>query len=149
MGPMGAGTRPGTTRTYQARLRGGPDDGALVYVSPLPGGAPPDFFHAGPDDPGVYVLAGAPRADGSLPYLFISSLPCAPGPELDRSSTWTLVSVTGDGQAPQVWHQHGQGASPVRLRAETASSAPLPAFVGRVYSCPECDETTVISLPEA
>ena len=133
---------------YQARLRGGPDDGALVRVCSLPGGAPPDFFHAGPDDPGVYVLAGAPHEDESLPYLFISSLARAQEPEPDRPSTWTLVSMAKDDGVPRVWHQHGERERPVSLRAEAASSARLPAFVGRVYSCPECDETTVISLPE-
>lgn len=145
---MEIGTRSGTVSTYQARLRGGPDDGAIVRVSPLPDGAPPDFFHAGPDDPGVYVLAGAPHEDGSLPYWFISSLPQAPDPQPERASTWTLVSVAAGDETPRVWHQHEEGARPVRLHSESASSARLPAFVGRVYTCPECEETTVISLPE-
>lgn len=146
---MEIGTRPGIAQAYEARLRGGPDDGAVVRVSPLPDGAPPDFFHAGPDDPGVYVLAGAPHEDGSLPYWFISSLPYAEQPEPDRPATWTLVSVASGDEAPRVWHQHGEGALPIQLSAETASSARSPAFIGRVYTCPECEETTVISLPEA
>jgi hypothetical protein len=145
---METGTTQTTPQTYRARLRGGPDDGAQVRVSPLPGGAPPDFFHAGPDDPGVYVLAGAPHEDGSLPYWFISSLPSAAEPVEPPASTWTLVSLSGDGGSPKVWHQHGEGTAPVRLHVERAMSDSLPAFVGRAYTCPECDETTVISLPE-
>lgn len=137
-----------TMRAYRARLRGGPDDGALVPVTPLPGGAPPDFFHAGPDDPGVYVLAGAPRDDGTLPYWFISSLPMAAGSTEVRPSTCTLVSMAGGQGSPKVWHQHGEGRAPVRLHA-AAADAPLPSCIGRTYICPECEETTVISLPRA
>lgn len=145
---MDQSTTTTTSQPYIARLRGGPDDGALVRVVPLPGGSPPDFFHAGPDDPGVYVLAGAPREDGSLPYWFIPSLPQAEEPVVPRESTWTLVSMAGGHEPPKVWHQHGEGTSPVRLHAELARSGQVPSFVGRAYVCPECDETTVISLPE-
>ncbi len=38
----------------------------IVRVTSLPGGGPPDFFHAGPDDQGVYVLAGMPHSDEML-----------------------------------------------------------------------------------
>jgi len=148
MAAMKTGTSAGTTRTYEARLRGGPDDGARVRVTPLPSGGPPDFFHAGPDDPGVYVLAGAPFDDGSLPYWFISSLPRSEEPEPPEGPTWTLVSLAGDPESPKIWHQHGEGTRPVRLREEDARSSRLPSFVGRVYTCPECEETTVVSLPE-
>lgn len=140
-------TTPARAQTYHAKLRGGPDDGALVRVTPLPNGAPPDFFHAGPDDSGVYVLAGAPHEDGSLPYWFISSLPMAEEPDSMGGSTWTLISIAEGDAAPQVWHQHSEGTQPVRLRAETAPSSKVPSFVGRVYTCPDCEETTVISLP--
>jgi hypothetical protein len=135
-------------QTYQARLRGGPDDGALVRISALPGGAPPDFLDARPEDPGLYVLAGAPHADGSLPYWFMSSLQAAQEQAATDGPTWTLVSIPEGREAPRVWHQHREGEPPVRLRAEPAASARVPSFVGRVYSCPECEETTVISLPE-
>lgn len=145
---METGIRPTAIPTYQARLRGGPDDGAMVRITPLPGGAPPDFFHAGPDDPGMYVLAGAPLEDGSLPYWFISSLPRSEEPDQPSGTTWTLVSITDDDEPPQVWHQHGEGSPPVRLHSETATSSRTPSFVGRAYTCPECEETTVISLPE-
>lgn len=134
-------------KAYRARLRGGPDDGAIVDVSALPGGGPPDFFHAGPDDPGMYVLAGAPRQDGSLPYWFMSSLPAVGELVGPRCSTWTLVSVSEDGRHTQVWHQHGTDASPVRLLAERNGSLTAPSFSGRAYYCPECGDSTVISLP--
>lgn len=140
-------TPPAAARTYRAKLRGGPDDGALVRVTPLPDGAPPDFFHAGLDDSGVYVLAGAPHEDGSLPYWFISSLPREEEPDSPAESTWTLVSIAEGDESPQIWHQHSDGAQPVRLRAETAPSSKVPSFVGRVYTCPECEATTVVSLP--
>jgi hypothetical protein len=132
---------------YRARLRGGPDDGAVVDVSALPGGGPPDFFHAGPADPGMYVLAGAPYADGSLPYWFISSLPAIEEQVEAHRSTWTLVSVSGDNRRPKVWHQHGAGTTPVRMRAERIGSERTPSFMGRAYHCPECGDMTVISLP--
>jgi hypothetical protein len=148
-GPMEQGIDSRTLQTYHARLRGGPDDGALVLVSPLPSGAPPDFFHAGPDDPGVYVLAGAPLADGSLPYWFISSLPRTDEPVEVTRSTWTLISIAADDGSPKVWHQHGEGSVPVRLRVERIGSERTPSFMGREYTCPECEETTIISLPES
>jgi hypothetical protein len=148
MGPMERATTTTLPSAYRARLRGGPDDGAVVHVSALPGGGPPDFFHAGPDDPGMYVLAGAPRDDGSLPYWFVSSLPADDALGEPRCSTWTLVSVSGDGGHPKVWHQHGAGASPVRLQARRIGSARTPSCTDRAYYCPECGDTTVISLPE-
>lgn len=148
MGGMEKSTTSTTPQTYRATLRGGPDDGASMLVNPMPGGVPPDFFHAGPDDPGVYVLAGAPLEDGALPYWFISSLPRAEEPVVPAHATWTLVSIADDGKTPKVWHQHGEGTGPVRLRAESLGSPRVPSFVGRAYTCPECAETTVISLPE-
>lgn len=148
MGPMASDTGVAIQADYVARLRGGPDDGALVRVAALPGGAPPDFFHAGPDDPGLYVLAGLPHADGSMPYWFMPSLPNSGEPAAPERSTWTLVSLAdGDGSI-KMWHQHGEGTTPVRLRAEAIESARVPAFVGRAFVCPECEATTVISLPE-
>jgi len=147
MGLMGSQTSEQTRTAYEARLRGGPDDGAVVQVTALPGGAPPDFFHAGPDDQGVYVLAGLAHPDESLPYWWIpdhSRLPSGAGPE---GATWTLISMDRDGTAAKVWHQHGVGATPVRLAVEPMTSARVPAFVGRGYVCSECDELTVVSFP--
>lgn len=118
-------------------------------MTALPGGDPPDFFHAGPDDQGVYVLAGAENADRSLPYWWIPDhyrTPTATGPE---GATWTLISVAPDGRSAKVWHQHGASSTPVRLAAEPLASARVPSFVGRGYVCSECDEMTVISLPPA
>ena len=142
-------TTPTAQPDYLARLRGGPDDGALVRITPLPGGAPPDFFHAGPDDPGMYVLAGLPHADGTMPYWFMSSLPPASDPRAPERSTWTLISLAGAGGSFKVWHQHGEGTAPVRLRPEDIASARVPAFMGRAYVCPECEDTTVVSLPDS
>ncbi len=132
---------------YQARLRGGPDDGAVVRVTALPGGEAPDFFHAGPDDQGVYVLAGSAHADETLPYWWIadhSRLPRSTGPE---SATWTLISMSHDGKSAKVWHQHGAGATPTRLLPEPMHSAKVPLFIGRGYICSECDDLTVVSFP--
>lgn len=148
MGLMGKTTGTAARSDYLARLRGGPDDGALIRVAPLPGGAPPDFFHAGPDDPGMYVLAGLPHSDGSLPYWFMPSLPGPTSPVTPEQSTWTLISVAGAGDSFKVWHQHGEGTRPVRLHAETVASARTPASVGRAYVCPECEDTTVVSSPD-
>lgn len=137
------GTLP--ERHYLARLRGGPDDGALVRVVPLPNGEPPDFFHAGPDDPGVYVLAGLPHSDGSTPYWFMPSLP--PSDEPPDHGTWTLVSIAEADGSIKVWHQHGIGKTPVPMRGEAVSSDRAPDLVGRRFVCPECDDATVVSLP--
>ena len=147
MGPMAIKTGEETRTTYQARLRGGPDDGAVVRANALAAGGPPDFLRAGPDDQGVYVLAGMPHADGTMPYWWIPDhrrLPASVGPE---GATWTLISVGCDGATSKVWHQHGSGASPVRLVPEPLASAQVPAFVGRGYVCTECDEMTVLSFP--
>jgi hypothetical protein len=63
-------------------------------------------------------------------------------------STWTLISVSG-GSGLKVWHQHGEGVPPVPLRAESVSSGTTPGFMGRAYVCPVCDDTTVVSRPDA
>ena len=149
MGPMATQTGERARTTYEARLRGGPDDGAIVRVTALPGGGPPDFFHAGPDDQGVYMLAGSAHADDTLPYWWIadhSRLPTSVGPE---GATWTLISVSHDGSSAKVWHQHGAGATPVRLSPEPLHSAKVPAFIGRGYACTECDDLAVVSFPPA
>ena len=148
MGPMEGRIAQPVRVSYQARLRGGPDDGAVVNVTALPGGGPPDFFHAGPDDQGLYMLAGAQNADRTMPYWWIPDhcrLPTSVGPE---GATWTLISMAPDGRTAKVWHQHGAGATPMRLSMESLESARVPSFVGRGYVCNECDALTVISLPK-
>ena len=56
-------------RSYFARFEGGPRDGTVSVVLALETGGPPEILLT-PGQPGwVYVLAGAPRRDGSLPYL--------------------------------------------------------------------------------
>lgn len=144
---MGSRRGAATSPDYLARLRGGPDDGDLVPVAALPGGAPPDFFHAGPADPGMYVLAGLPHEDGSMPYWFISSQNgSSVAPARSAHSTSTLISAASDGSL-MVWHQHGDGGVPVPLQAAALPSSQLPS-VGRVYDCPECDDTTAFTPPE-
>jgi hypothetical protein len=71
------------------------------------------------------------------------------GPGVTEQSTWTLISVGGGGGTPKVWHQHGEGTAPVPLRVESVGSMAAPAFVGRAYVCPDCDEVSVVSLPDA
>ena len=136
-----------TGRGYRARLRGGPDDGSDVTVSALPSGGPPDFFHAGPDDQGMYVLAGLPHTDGTMPYWWIPSQSRKQSTESPGDGTWTLISLGDDGISTKVWHQHGEGTEPVRLHAESIESARVPAFVGRGYVCAECGDMTVVSRP--
>ncbi len=96
----------------------------------------------------MYVLAGAPNEDGSLPYWFISSMPALAERTAPEQSTWTLVSVGCGNAAPKVWHQHCEGTRPVLLRPEPVASSRASSIVGRAYVCPECEQTTVISLPE-
>ena len=146
MGHMGKLLNLPTRQGYRARLSGGPDDGSDVSVAALPGGGPPDFFHAGPDDQGMYVLAGSRHADGTMPYWWMPSQARVPvaNPE---DATWTLISLGDDGLSAKVWHQHGEGAEPVRLHVEPIKSAKVPAFVGRGYVCDECGDMTVVSRP--
>jgi hypothetical protein len=147
VGLMGQRTTLPTRQNYHARLRGGPDDGSDVQLSGRPGGGPPEFFHAGSDDQGMYVLAGSPHSDGTLPYQWNPSLGQAQVDTDPTDATWTLVSVSGDDRSTKVWHQHGEGAEPVRLEAEPLKSATVPSFVGRGYVCRECDDMTVVSRP--
>ena len=148
MVPMDTSTRADTRRDYLARLRGGPDDGALIRVAALPGGSPPDFFHAGPDDPGLYALAGLPHADGSIPYWWVPNRPRPPDPSRLGESTWTLLSATGGGRTLRVWHQHGAGSKPVQLYAQEVTSTRVRTLAGRTFVCPECEDMTVIGLPD-
>jgi hypothetical protein len=144
---MGELTKLPNRQAYRARLRGGPDDGGDVTVAALPGGGPPDFFHAGPDDQGMYVLAGSPYANGTMPYWWIASPSRVPDATNTEDATWTLISLGDDGLSTKVWHQHGEGAEPIRLHVEPIESARVPTFVGRGYVCAECGDMTVVSRP--
>jgi hypothetical protein len=145
MGPMERASGSTAGAGYLARLRGGPDDGALVRVASLPGGAPPDFLRAGLDDSGMYVLAGMPHPDGAMPYWFMPSLPQPEDAVAFEQSTWTLVSMAGAGHALKIWHQHGEGTRPIRLRPEAVESGGRSGSASRAYVCPECEDTTVVS----
>ncbi len=131
---------------YRARLRGGPDDGTDIGVAPLADGAPPEFLHSGPDDSGMYLLAGLPDPDGSLPYWWVPSQASAFSPGDPGEATWTLISLADDG-ATKMWHQHGEDAEPVPLNVEPVGSGDLPSHIGRAYSCPACHDTAVLSRP--
>ena len=59
-------------RSHLARFEGGPRDGTVVPVLALESGQPPEILLT-PGQPGwVYVLGGAPRRYGSLPYVHMS-----------------------------------------------------------------------------
>ena len=136
-------TAPGS---YRARLRGGPDDGSSVEVEALLDGEPPDFIAAGDEDLGMYVLAGLPNRDGSMPYWWIAAPAGLTTPADPAIATWTLVSLGEDGET-RMWHQHGENAEPVPLTVEPVDPGELPVHVGRAFSCPACEDMTVLSLP--
>lgn len=58
-------------RTYLARFHEGPRDGTVTAVLALETGQPPDVLLTPGQRDWIYVLAGGPRADGSLPYLYM------------------------------------------------------------------------------
>lgn len=133
-------------RSYRARLRGGPDDGSAVEVEALSDGEPPDFIGAGDEELGMYVLAGLPNLDGSMPYWWIAAPNGLTTPADPASATWTLVSLGEDGET-RMWHQHGEDAEPVPLTVESVESGELPVHLGRAYSCSACEDMTVLSRP--
>lgn len=59
-------------RTCVVRFEGGPRDGTLSVVLELETGQPPEILLTPGRPDWVYVLAGGPRRDGSLPYLHMS-----------------------------------------------------------------------------
>jgi len=59
-------------RPFDARLHGGPADGARTKVAALPNGHPTDYLSSHDDRGGVYLLAGAPDREGALPYWWMS-----------------------------------------------------------------------------
>jgi hypothetical protein len=132
---------------FVARLTGGPKDGAVVIVSAVAAGGPPDVFE--PDDhlDGLYVLGGSPQADGTMPYLWS---PRGTSDWLqERPATWTLISLDEQGRLRKIWHQHAEGRTPTPLTPESVDSDTVPAVFGRAWVCPECSEITVVSRPVA
>lgn len=138
---------PAVAKTYRARLRGGPDDGNALDVTSLADGEPPDFLHGEEEESGMYVLAGLPNPDGSMPYWWIPASTGLTAPRNPASSTWTLISLGDDG-ATRLWHQHGEDAEPVALNVEPVDGK-IPTHIGRAYVCPVCQDMTVLSRPPA
>lgn len=55
-------------RTHIARFEDGPRDGTTCVVMALESGQPPDILLTPGQPEWIYLLAGGPRRDGSLPY---------------------------------------------------------------------------------
>jgi len=58
--------------SHIARFIDGPRDGQSAVVPPLESGQPPELLLTPGKSEWVYVRAGAPWRDGSLPYLHMS-----------------------------------------------------------------------------
>lgn len=58
-------------RTVLARFMTGPRDGGLAHVLALESGQPPDILLTPEQPDWIYILAGGPQQDGSLPYLYM------------------------------------------------------------------------------
>lgn len=58
-------------RTLLARFEDGPRDGTLTYVLALESGQPPEILLTPGRPEWIYILAGGPRSDESLPYLYM------------------------------------------------------------------------------
>ena len=58
--------------TFAARFEGGPRHGTAAVVSGVGPGQPPDLIRTPGQPTGVYLLAGGARADGTLPYWWMS-----------------------------------------------------------------------------
>jgi hypothetical protein len=69
---MGLSGDPSGGRTFAARFEGGPRHGTAAFVPGLRSGQPPDVVRDPARSEGVYLLAGGPRADGCLPYWWMS-----------------------------------------------------------------------------
>ena len=59
-------------RTHIVRFEEGPRDGTQTAVLALESGEPPEILLTPGRPDQVYILAGGPRRDGSLPYLHMS-----------------------------------------------------------------------------
>lgn len=60
------------THGHIVRFIDGPRDGQTAAVPPLESGQPPEILLTPGRSEWVYVRAGAPWSDGSLPYLHMS-----------------------------------------------------------------------------
>jgi hypothetical protein len=69
---MGPSPDPSEGRTFAARFDGGTRHGTMALVRGLESGQPPDVVRDPSRPDGVYLLAGGPRADGCLPYWWIT-----------------------------------------------------------------------------
>jgi hypothetical protein len=61
-------------RTFVARFERGPHDATAASIVGLDHGQPPDLLLVPGHLDGIYVLAGGARADGSLPYWWMSRM---------------------------------------------------------------------------
>ena len=59
-------------RTHVVRFVEGPRDGQVMTVMALESGEPPEILLTPGRPEWVYLRAGAPKHDGSLPYLHMS-----------------------------------------------------------------------------
>lgn len=142
---MATNTTSSAATAYRARLRGGPDDGVDVVVGAQSDGEPPEFLPTG-TDAGMYLLAGLPNPDGSMPYWWVPAQVEAYGRPDPNAATWTLISLAEDGST-KLWHQHGEDSEPVQLVVESVDGTELPTHIGRAYNCPACHDTAVLSRP--
>ena len=82
-------------RSHIARFEGGPRDGTVTVVLALETGQPPEILLTPGRPDWVYILGGAPRRDGSLPYLHMSPTKAALILSQGRRSSPGRTSVTG------------------------------------------------------
>ncbi len=142
---MATNSTSSSATTYRARLRGGPEDGVDLVVAGQPDGEPPEYLPTG-TEAGMYLLAGLPNPDGSMPYWWVPSQPASTTTAEPGEATWTLISLADDG-ATKLWHQHGEDSEPVPLVMEPLNSSDIPIHIGRAYGCPVCNDTAVLSRP--
>jgi hypothetical protein len=81
-------------RSHIARFEGGPRDGTMTVVLGLESGQPPEILLTPGRPDWVYVLGGAPRRDGSLPYVHMSPTKAALILSQGRRSSPARVSVS-------------------------------------------------------
>jgi hypothetical protein len=62
---------PERRETILARFVTGPRAGGLAHVLALESGQPPDILLTPEQPDWIYLLAGGPGKDGSLPYLYM------------------------------------------------------------------------------
>jgi hypothetical protein len=87
-----SGEQPQPLRSHVARFEEGPRDGTMAVVPALESGEPPEMLLTPGRPDWVYVLAGAPRHDGSLPYLHMSPTKAAATRRIGRLATRPTAS---------------------------------------------------------